>query len=74
MYYLLINLEWISLNNLIDEDVTEAEIIDEKSDFVLVSYSNWDSMELCAILNKEGTVIYKDFYSLENYNQMKSVD
>lgn len=68
IWYFKTSQKTYNLNKILDDDVFEAYFLDKnKKDIVIVGYSNWESNELIAIINKSGKIIYKGIMSIESY-------
>lgn len=61
----------INLTELIEESIQEVHFIGNNSNFIQVNYSNWDSMELCAIVNTHAQIVFKNIYSIECFIENK---
>lgn len=57
----------IHLNPILDEDIIEVNFLDDDKKYVSVLYSNWDSMELRAIIDLKGNIVYSGINSIEQY-------
>lgn len=58
---------WLCLNEALEEDILEVEFLDEEKGVLLVFYSNWDSMELYALMDIEGNVRMTGISTVEEY-------
>lgn len=68
IWYFKTSQKTYNLNKILDDHVFEVDFLDEnKKDIVIVGYSDWDSNELRAIINKSGEIIYKGIRSIESY-------
>lgn len=57
----------IHLNPILDENIIEVDFLDDDKKYVSVMYSNWDSMELKAIIDLKGNIVYSGINSIEQY-------
>jgi len=57
----------IHLNKIIEETISECSFIDKNNKYIEVLYSDWDSNELCAIVNADGEVIKTGIKSIEEF-------
>ncbi|MDJ1497663.1 hypothetical protein QNI19_32285 [Cytophagaceae bacterium DM2B3-1] len=57
----------ITINQLFDDHIFDCQWLDEKQTYLKVFYTDWDSNELCAIVNPDGKIIRKGIRSLKGY-------
>jgi hypothetical protein len=61
----------ISLNELLNEEVSEVEYLEGEKDFILAHYIGFSGWETMALINSWGEVCFKGIYSVEVYNKKK---
>lgn len=62
----------MEFERIISEEPIEWEWLDEKANAIRVLYSNWDSMELLAIVAK-GKLVRKGILAIEHYSHSRSL-
>lgn len=64
-----------NLNKILGGDISDVNLLDdEKRDIVIIEYTDWNSNELRAIINKYGKVIYKGIRSIESHISIRDFD